>query len=241
METSLKSRSALFIMSENAAYLRGNHMQPCGYILNEVVFPFHELRQAGFKIDFATANGKPAPLRIDESEPGGDNTTAAFIEEYVEGSHLRPEVVTPLTDLSPLDYDIVYVPGGVGALYDFGLDGSKVSEFLVKAYDAGKVIGTLGFGGAALLPARLASGKYLVTGKRLTCISDDEERALGLDGVVPFLLAKRMRDIGALTVLTRQFESLVISCGNLVTGQNSASSKDMGKALIDAITNVHRT
>ena len=70
-----------------------------------------------------------------------DNVAAAFLEQYVECSHLRPEVVTALTELSPLQYDIVYVPGGVGAIYDFGLDGLSVSAFLAEAYDAGRVIG----------------------------------------------------------------------------------------------------
>jgi putative intracellular protease/amidase len=52
-------------------------------------------------------------------------------------------------------------------------------------------------GPAALVNVTLGNGAYLVAGKNLSAFTDEKERAVKLDQVVPFLLATTLTQRGA--------------------------------------------
>lgn len=53
-------------------------------------------------------------------------------------------------------------------------------------------------GPAALLNIHGPDGALLIRGRRVAGFSNAEERAMGLDKVVPFLLEDRLKEAGAL-------------------------------------------
>lgn len=77
-------------------------------------------------------------------------------------------------------------------------------------------------GPAGLVNATDESGAPLVSGRRVTGFSDSEERAVGLDKAVPFLLETRLRELGGRYENAADFLPFAIVDGCLVTGQNPA-------------------
>ena len=78
--------------------------------------------------------------------------------------------------------------------------GFEIDFAAATIYDDGGVIGAVCHGPAALVNLKLANGQYLVKGKRVAAFTDDEERAVKLETVVPFLLATMLRERGATRV-----------------------------------------
>src|SRR5690606_41548412 len=60
-------------------------------------------------------------------------------------------------------------------------------------YESGRVVAAVCHGPAGLLGATLSGGAPLVRGKRVTGFTNEEERATGLDTLMPFLLEDRLR------------------------------------------------
>jgi putative intracellular protease/amidase len=83
--------------------------------------------------------------------------------------------------------------------------------------------------------ARYADGKSIVAGRRVSAFTDAEERAVKLNGVVPFLLEDRLRTLGAYFESGPDFQPFAIADGNLVTGQNPASSPRVAELALAAV------
>jgi putative intracellular protease/amidase len=82
---------------------------------------------------------------------------------------------------------------------------------------------------------RLRDGSYLVAGKRVSAFSNAEERAVGLDEIVPFALETRLRERGARYESGPMWSSFAVTDGKLVTGQNPASSLAVARAVLAAL------
>lgn len=79
---------------------------------------------------------------------------------------------------------------------------------------------------------RLSDGHYLVAGKDVSAFTDSEERAVELDRVVPFPLARTLSERGARHQAAADFEPKLAVSGRLVTGQNPASASAVGEAML---------
>lgn len=90
-------------------------------------------------------------------------------------------------------------------------------------------------GPAALVNVTLRDGGYLVAGKRVAAFTHAEERAVKLDGVVPFLLASTLSARGARHEPAPDWQTKVVVDGRLITGQNPQSATAVGEALRDAL------
>lgn len=76
------------------------------------------------------------------------------------------------------------------------------------------------------------NNKPLVRGKNVTGFANTEEAAVGLTGVVPFLVEDKMNQLGANYSKADDWSSYVITDGTLITGQNPASSADAARTLL---------
>jgi len=79
-------------------------------------------------------------------------------------------------------------------------------------------------------------GSPLVAGKRVTGFTDEEEEAVGLTEVVPFLLEDVLKQLGAKFSKGEPFKPHVVREGLLITGQNPASSEPAAEAVLDVLT-----
>lgn len=94
-----------------------------------------------------------------------------------------------LADVDARRYSAIFFAGGHGAMWDFPQ--SKAVQGTTRAiYEAVGAVGAVCHGPAALVNVTLSDGSYLVSGRNLSAFTDSEEKAVGLDKTVPFLLAR---------------------------------------------------
>jgi putative intracellular protease/amidase len=109
-----------------------------------------------------------------------------------------------------------------------------LSATISQAWAAGKIVAAVCHGPASLAGPVDEAGHPLVAGKRVSSYTDSEERAAGLDKTVPFLLETRLRSLGAQFEKGPDFKPFAVRDGNLVTGQNPASSEKVARLTMEA-------
>jgi len=204
---------------------KGNTGQPTGFYLPEAAHPWAVLKDAGFEIDFVSPKGGRPPM---DGADLGDATNRMFVEDPDVARKIG-NTPTP-SQLNSSEYAAIFFVGGHGTMWDFP-DDQALARLAASIYEDGGVVGAVCHGPAALVNLKLANGQYLVKGKRVTAFTDDEERAVNLDRVVPFLLATRLRQQGADHVPAPNWQANVIVDGRLVTGQNPASAEGVGREI----------
>jgi putative intracellular protease/amidase len=136
------------------------------------------------------------------------------------------------------DFDAVFVPGGHGPMWDLAVDPTSqklIAEFATK----GKVVSAVCHGPAALINVVLPDGKHLLEGKRVTGFSNKEEEQVGLAKVVPYSLEDELKKhAAAYEAAPEPWAPKIVVDGKLITGQNPASSKGVGEAILKAIREV---
>lgn len=110
-----------------------------------------------------------------------------------------------------------------------------MGRILVEADRAGRIIATVCHGQAALLAAKDDKGKWLFAGRRMTSFSDEEEVELGTADNAPWLLANTLRKSGAAYEKGPNWGAYVVTDGNLLSGQNPASSEPLADAVLKAL------
>ena len=195
-----------------------------GYWAEEFVVIHQKFIQAGYQVELASPGGvKPtADWRSLDPQYGGPEAPryAAYLEE-IAASLAHP---LRLADVDMGRYVAVVIPGGHGPAEDLYHD-ADMARVLFEAARTDKVIGSVCHGPAALLSAVNEDGSWLFAGRRLTGFSDEEEVEFGTAENAPWLLATRMRELGARYERGPQnWAPFAITDGKLVTGQNPASS-----------------
>ncbi|GAB3254460.1 type 1 glutamine amidotransferase domain-containing protein [Chitinimonas naiadis] len=220
-------KPVLFVLTSHG--VKGDSGKPTGYYLGEVTHPLAELEDAGIAVEFASIQGGEPPVDgLDESDP--------INARYWHNPAFR-HAVSHTLKLDKVDthrYSAIFFAGGHGAMWDFP-DSPAVQRTARDIYEAGGVVGAVCHGPAALVNVTLSNGQYLVAGKRVSAFTDDEERAVALDGTVPFLLASQLSAHGALHQPAANWTSQVVVDERLVTGQNPQSAAGVGAALRDLL------
>ncbi|HEU4322373.1 MAG TPA: type 1 glutamine amidotransferase domain-containing protein [Roseiflexaceae bacterium] len=207
----------------------GDTGRSTGFYLSEAAHPYHVFTQAGYAVDFVSPQGGEPPVDgIDRSDP----LQAAFLDDpQAMGrvrSSLRPEQV------DPAEYAAIFFAGGHGVMWDFA-ENPQLSVLAARIYERGGAVGAVCHGPAALVNLRLSDGSLLVAGKEVSCFTDEEEAAVGLADVVPFLLESTLRERGALITKVPNFEAHTAVSGRLVTGQNPASATPAAERLLEVL------
>jgi putative intracellular protease/amidase len=83
--------------------------------------------------------------------------------------------------------------------------------------------------------SRTPDGKLLVEGKTVTGFTNGEEEEVGLTKVVPFLVEDELMSLGATFSKVKNWGVPTVADGQLITGQNPASSGPAAKLLIDTL------
>jgi len=208
--------------------------EPTGVWLEELTTPYYAFRDAGAEVTLASIAGGAIPVDQRSLNAPGEND--ASVERYFEDEALKAVVAdTPaFTTIDPSGYDALFLPGGHGTMFD--LPGSEELARLVERFDRdGKLVAAVCHGPAGLVSARKADGTPFVAGRRVAGFTDSEERAVGLDEAVPFLLESRLKELGARHEGGPDFEPFALRDGTLVTGQNPASATRTAELLMEAL------
>lgn len=202
---------------------KGQGGEPTGYYLGEVTHPLAVLEAASIPVEFASIQGGEPPVDGLELE---DPVNARYWANAGFRNSMRK--TTRLADVDPVRYSAVLFAGGHGAMWDFA-HSPAVQTVARDIYERGGVVAAVCHGPAALVNVRLSSGSYLVEGKRVSAFTDDEEREVGLQDTVPFLLATTLSSRGAIHEPAPNWTAKVVVDGRLVTGQNPQSATGVGE------------
>lgn len=217
----------LFVVTGATAWtLTDGTAHPTGYWAEELLVPYRALTGAGHTVTFATPGGvAPVP---DEASLAGDD--AAEVRAELEGIEGLAGPL-PLESVDPLAYDAVFYPGGHGPMEDLAVS-AESGRLLIAALDAGRPVGVVCHGVAALLAAVREDGSAAVAGRRVTGFSDAEEQQAGLADRAPFLVESRLRELGADVSVGAPWSDHVVVDGHLVSGQNPQSSGSVARELL---------
>ena len=216
-------KPVLFVLTSHGR--KGDSGQSTGYYLGEVTHPLAELEAAGIAVEFASIQGGEPPV---DGADVDDTINAGYWNDPRFREAVRQTL--PLHAVDASRYSAIFFAGGHGAMWDFP-NSPAVQRVTREIYEAGGVVGAVCHGPAALVEVTLSDGTYLVAGKRVSAFTDDEERAVKLEGVVPFLLASRLSARGAQHQPAPDWTSQVVVDGRLVTGQNPQSASAVGAAM----------
>ncbi|MGO4261852.1 type 1 glutamine amidotransferase domain-containing protein [Lysobacter sp. TAB13] len=216
-------KPVLFVLTSHG--VKGSTGQPTGYYLGEVTHPLAELEAAGIAVEFASIQGGEPPVDGLEVE---DALNARYWNDAGFRAAVRDTRALDAVDASR--YSAIFFAGGHGAMWDFPVS-DAVRRVTREIFEAGGAVAAVCHGPAALVNVTLSNGAYLVAGKRVSAFTDEEEAAVGLSDVVPFLLASTLRERGALHQPAPNWSRQVVVDGRLVTGQNPQSAGAVGAAL----------
>jgi putative intracellular protease/amidase len=218
------SKRVLFVLTSHDK--KGDTGKPTGFYLAEVTHPHHVLSAAGFAIDYVSPKGGKAPI-------DGNDLTDPINKAFMENPANVKAIENTLTpkDINPETYAAIFYAGGHGTMWDFA-DNVELARIGGAIYDRGGVVGAVCHGPAGLVNIKLANGNYLVAGKNVAAFTNDEERAVGLEKVVPFLLQDTLIKRGAKHHAAPNFEAKVMVDERLVTGQNPASATGVGEEMV---------
>lgn len=212
----------------------GDSGRATGIWAEELATPYQLFQEAGYAVDVASPKGGKVPFDPASLRPAGENP--ASVEYLMSDSEAQKQIVNslPLAQLAIDAYDAVFFPGGHGAMWDLPND-SEVRRLVEAAHAAGKVIAAVCHGPAGLLSSRDGNGNSILAGRRVNAFTDAEESAAGLAGIVPFALERRMRELGGNFENVANWQAHAVRDGNLITGQNPASSEKVARLTVAAL------
>ncbi|WP_245716545.1 type 1 glutamine amidotransferase domain-containing protein [Micromonospora humi] len=200
----------------------GDTGRKTGYYVGEAAEPWEVFRAAGYDVDLVSVAGGEPPT---DGRDADDKTQNDFLA--TAGVTDTPKA----SDVDPSRYDVIVFAGGHGTMWDFP-DDEDLARIARSVHERGGVVAAVCHGPSALVNLTLTDGSRLIAGKRVAGFTNDEEAAVGLTDVVPFLLADKLTEAGAQHVPAPNFTEHVVVDGNLVTGQNPQSARAVAEAVV---------
>ena len=208
----------------------GTAPEPTGFWLEEMAAPYYAFIDAKCEVTLASPLGGKAPQ--DPRSSGEDSQTASTRRFEADARAQKAlDCTIKLSTIDAADYDAVFFAGGHGTMEDFAKDAS-VKACVESFWKQGKIVASVCHGPACLTQSLNGRGEPIIKGRRFTCFTDNEERAIALDKYVPFLLESRLREQGGIAETAENFKAHVVVDGQLITGQNPASSIPVAEAMI---------
>jgi putative intracellular protease/amidase len=220
-------KKILFVVTSNST--KGSTGQPTGYYLAEVSHAWEVLKNAGYEIDFVSPLGGKPPV---DGFNLNDAVNKAFVDDVVYQNKINSSLKPSQVHVS--DYAAIYYAGGHGTMWDFA-DNKQLAKIAATIYEAGGAVAAVCHGPAGLVNIKLSNGKYLIDGKKINGFTNEEEIAVKLENVVPFMLETKLIERGAIFEKAGLWQEKVVVDGRLVTGQNPASAKKVGEELLKVL------
>lgn len=220
-------KKILFVITSNDKL--GDTGNKTGFWIEEFAAPYYTLKDAGFDITLASPKGGQPPIDPNsETEDAQTKATERFDLDKEANTLLAN--THKLSEIKASDYDAVFYPGGHGVLWD--LVENKTSIQLIEDFNTSKKpIAFVCHAPAVLKHPKNTQGEPLVKEKKVTGFTNQEEEAVQLTNVVPFLLENMLIENGAMYSKIEDWHPYAIEDGNLITGQNPASSEKVAELL----------
>lgn len=235
-----KHRRVAFVLSNPATSVVTGW--PIGFWLSELTHPNREFVDAGFEVTLYSPDG--GAVHVDDfSDPyaehgysADDEVSKAFLGDASTKALL--DDTRQLDQLLVGDAEVLFLVGGQGPMQTFRSD-PQVERVVREFHAAGKPTVVVCHATCVLLDATDAEGRLLVTGRRWTGFTADEERIVEQNvgqRIQPFFIEDEAASICDTTFVAGQpFASHVVADGNLITGQQQNSGAEAARVAIASL------
>lgn len=203
------------------------HYGQTGLWLSELTHFTHEIARAGHEVTVASPKGGKIPLDVRSTSKGqmSDPANQAFLSDPRTRDSLENSAAAG--DLKASDFDLIYLSGGHGTMWDFR-QSPELQRLITEMYSSGKLVTGVCHGVAGFIDSVDRDGNSIVKGKKVTGFSNFEDRLAGSLKYMPYLLETDIKAKGALYRKNLiPFTPRVEEEGNLLTGQNPQSAKSL--------------
>jgi putative intracellular protease/amidase len=213
----------------------GHTGKPTGIWAEELTTPYYALVDAGFEVTLASPLGGTPPFADGSVKPKLEDNEGSVKRFLSDAAAIAQFNAThKAADLNASDYSAVFLPGGHGTMWDTATD-NATARLVADSFNAGKPTAAVCHGPAGLVKALRTDGKSILFGKKVNGFTNTEETAAGLMDVVPFHLETKMRELGGVFESGPNWAPYAVRDGNLITGQNPASSALVANHVVAAL------
>ena len=228
-----KSPSMKILMVLTSHEKLGDTGKKTGFWLEEFAAPYYVFKEAGAEMVLASPRGGQPPIDPKSNDADAQtDATRRFKTDSATQSVLATTV--RLRDLTAVDFDAVFYPGGHGPLWDLTDDPASIT-LLEAMLAAGKPVAVVCHAPGVLRHVKTTAGESVVKGKAVTGFTNTEEKAAGLTDVVPFLVEDMLKKNGGNYSNAADFQPYVVTDRLLITGQNPASSGPAARTLLKLV------
>jgi len=221
----MSMKHILFIVTNT--HVIGPNKRPTGFFFPEIAHPLEVFEKAGIAVEYVS------PLGGAPSEDGYDEKDPIQVAFRNSKSIRRLGRSRKLSEVDVLDYDAIFVPGGLGPMADLATD-PEVKRAIARAWNAGRIVSAVCHGPCAFLGVTIEDGTPLIKGRKLTSFSNKEEFGYA-ETDVPFLLEDALIAEGAEFSSAEPWQPKVVADGRLFTGQNPASGGRLAEEIVTAL------
>ena len=212
----------------------GDTGKKTGFWLEEFAAPYYIFLDAGAEITLASPLGGQPPLDPKSNEPDFQTiATQRFQNDAIAKNALANTLI--LSSVAPENFDALFYPGGHGPLWDLAEDPNSI-QLIETTYNSGKPVAAVCHGPGVLRHAKANDGSYLVKDKSVTGFTNTEEAQVELTDVVPFSVEDELIKNGGNFSRAEDWMSYAVTDGNLITGQNPASSEAVAQAVLQNLS-----
>lgn len=205
-----------------------------GLWLSELTHMYHLAKEQGYEITIASTQGGNVPLDPESLKP---RLIDKLTKEYYEDTTFMKllQNTKSLSEVAEQQFDVVYLAGGHGTMYDFPND-TTLQKIIREHYENNKIVSAVCHGVGGLLNVKLSNGEYLIKDKTITGFNWFEESLAKRKKEVPFNLeAELKKRTSKYKKAFIPMTSKVVVDGNLITGQNPFSSKEIAKVVMEQL------
>ncbi|RKS42814.1 putative intracellular protease/amidase [Gillisia mitskevichiae] len=224
-------KKVLFVLTSHDEL--GDTGEKTGFWVEEFAAPYYNLLDKGVKITIASPKGGKAPIDP-RSKADASQTEATKRYNNDKAAQNLINTTVKLESIKAEDFDAVFYPGGHGPLWD--LAESKTSIALIETFnEQKKPVAFVCHAPGVLKDVKNEKGEPFVKGKNVTGFTNTEEEAVQLTKVVPFLVEDILKENGGIYTKAANWNVHVVKDGNLITGQNPASSNKVAETLFESL------
>lgn len=225
-------KKILFVLTSNDKL--GDTGNKTGFWIEEFAAPYYMLKDAGYEVTLSSPKGGQPPIDpSSESEDAQTESTKRFYNDKETQETLASTL--QLSEVDQKDYDALFYPGGHGVLWDL-VEDKDSKEIIESFYNHDKLVSFVCHAPAVLKNIKNSNGEPLVKGKKVTGFTNQEEDAVQLTNVVPFLLENMLIENGGEYSKIEDWQPYAVQDGLLITGQNPASSEKVADLLMKTLS-----
>lgn len=224
-------KKVLFVLTSHDEL--GNTGEKTGFWIEEFAAPYYKLLDEGIQITLASPKGGQPPIDPKSEAPGSDTpATIRFNQDNETQQKLAHTVMLSL--MKEEEFDAIFYPGGHGPLWDLSEDKNSI-RLIESFYRNNKPVAFVCHAPGVLRYTKNTLGEPLVKGKKVTGFTNEEEEAVQLTKVVPFLVEEMLKENGGEYSKVANWQPYTIQDGLLITGQNPASSELVADKLLQLL------